>query len=437
MNEKADSTQDHIDYRLRPTWELELLISGAVVFTLFRVPSNLDATLEKLRVFFSQSQLFTSFFFYAYLKMIIFVLIAAFLLHLLARGYWVGLLGLRSVFPQGVVWSELKDGKIFIDELRQLPDLNEQIERTDRLASSIFSFAFLLVYFFMLSVGMVGSFALISWTISWWVLPGADIEQIFWVLLALSMVPTTLPSMIDKHYRKKGKEPPPRIARIIRPMIRGYLRLILASLYAPILYTLVSNLKGKRAYPLLAIALAALFFGFIAQMEITGRDREVVHGYQYLPDRDGELTLDRRFYDNLRRPDARHARWPSLSSDVADQTFLKLFLPYIPSRDNDSLKTLCSKLKPWPWKLNPESGAADPDEEQRAIGCLSKLYQLELNQLPLELDFDLYQHPDTGARGLLAYLRTADLEPGRHLLQIEHIEPEREEPQVYHLPFYR
>ena len=84
MSEKADSTRTDIDYRLRPTWELELLISGAVVFTLFRVPSNLDATLEKLRVFFSQSQLFTSFFFYAYLKMIIFVLIAAFLLHLLA-----------------------------------------------------------------------------------------------------------------------------------------------------------------------------------------------------------------------------------------------------------------------------------------------------------------------------------------------------------------
>ncbi len=437
MSQEAETTQADIDQRLRPTWELELLISGAVVFTLFRVPANLDAALEKLRVFFSQSQLFTSFFFYAYLKMIVFVLIAAFLLHLLARGYWVGLLGLRSVFPQGVVWHELKDGKIFIDELKRLPDLDEQIERTDRLASSIFSFAFLLVYFFMLSVGMVGGFAVISWTISLWLLPGTEIEKIFWVLLALSMVPSTLPSMIDKHYRKKGQEPPPRIAKIIRPVIRGYLRLVLASLYAPILYTLVSNLKGKRAYPLIVVALTALFFGFFVHLEIADREREVVHGYRYLPDRDGELTLDQRFYDNLRRADARHARWPSLSSDVADEPFLKLFLPYIPSRDNDSLETLCKDLKPWPWKLHPDEAPASLDEEQRAVGCLSELYRLELDDLPLTPDFDLYRHPGTGARGLLTYLRTADLEPGRHVLRIEHVDPERDTPRIYHLPFYR
>ncbi|MEM8997911.1 MAG: hypothetical protein AAGF23_24230, partial [Acidobacteriota bacterium] len=136
----------------RRNWEMELLISGAVVFALFQVPSALETSFQRLLVPLTRSQEFAMSFAFVYTKMIVLVLITAFLLHLGTRAFWVGLIGLRSVYPQGIDWDEVHEGPLWKRILREMPTLGDLADATDRLASQIFSFAFMFVFFFLISI---------------------------------------------------------------------------------------------------------------------------------------------------------------------------------------------------------------------------------------------------------------------------------------------
>lgn len=68
-------------------------------------------------------------------------LAACFVVHLMTRAYWVGLIGLRTVFPEGIKWDKTPGlGPLSRQYYRDtLPDLDTVIECTDRLASSLFA----------------------------------------------------------------------------------------------------------------------------------------------------------------------------------------------------------------------------------------------------------------------------------------------------------
>src|SRR3954469_2837672 len=88
-----------------PTWELELLISGAVLFALFQIPPVLNGFFARIEPHATTAVMSALLFVELYLKAIVYALIASFVVHLIGRAYWVGLVGLHSVFPKGVRWE--------------------------------------------------------------------------------------------------------------------------------------------------------------------------------------------------------------------------------------------------------------------------------------------------------------------------------------------
>jgi len=95
-----------------PTWELELLISGAVLFALFQIPTQLTAFFARLEPHATSTMMSVLLLGQLYMKAILYALIASFVVHLVARAYWVGLVGLQSVFPKGVRWENFKSGPV-------------------------------------------------------------------------------------------------------------------------------------------------------------------------------------------------------------------------------------------------------------------------------------------------------------------------------------
>ena len=96
---------------VRP-WELELLISGAVVFSLLQVPGVVDGLFAHVQVHLAERAHFGAFMLYTYVKLILYTLISCFILHLGTRAYWVGLIGLETVFPHGVRWEDTSYGPV-------------------------------------------------------------------------------------------------------------------------------------------------------------------------------------------------------------------------------------------------------------------------------------------------------------------------------------
>ena len=110
-----------------PTWEVELLLSGALVFSMLQVPDLLDEAIATLRPRLTGSLNYGVFMLYFYLKITSYALIATFVLHLSSRAIWVAALGLRSVYPGGVDWDKLSRGPIYLEYAQRTTQTLDQM----------------------------------------------------------------------------------------------------------------------------------------------------------------------------------------------------------------------------------------------------------------------------------------------------------------------
>ncbi len=138
------------------TYDIELLISGALVFGLLTVPGEMDALFDRwgARLDGLVSQALT--YLYVYSQMVVYSLLVTFVAHLCLRGYWIALLGLESVWSDGWNWDRLKLGPYTREQLQaRVPSLSEAINAADDRASVIFAAGTLLVMVSLYSVVMV------------------------------------------------------------------------------------------------------------------------------------------------------------------------------------------------------------------------------------------------------------------------------------------
>lgn len=95
-----------------PTWEMELLVSGATTIGLLQLPGLLDKAYFSILNRSSEDVADLLQFLWLYSKISLITLIVTFVLHLCLRGYWVALVGMNSVYPGGVRWQNLRLGPI-------------------------------------------------------------------------------------------------------------------------------------------------------------------------------------------------------------------------------------------------------------------------------------------------------------------------------------
>ena len=97
--------RESLPARTTPTWEMELLISGATVFGLLQLPGLADRLL--FHVHNSSAEPVAAFVLplWIYVKSALLTLAATFVVHLALRGYWIALVGLSSVYPDGIRWE--------------------------------------------------------------------------------------------------------------------------------------------------------------------------------------------------------------------------------------------------------------------------------------------------------------------------------------------
>ena len=92
--------------RLRDrTDELELIISSLTIFALFSLPGWLFNTFADNYTHYSTNIVIAGTLISALLPGFCYGLGTCFVVHLMVRAYWVGLIGLRAAFPDGINWN--------------------------------------------------------------------------------------------------------------------------------------------------------------------------------------------------------------------------------------------------------------------------------------------------------------------------------------------
>lgn len=404
---------------VRP-WELELLISGAVVFSLLQVPGVVDGLFERAQAHLGERAHFGAFMLYTYTKLILYTLISCFILHLGTRAYWVGLIGLETVFPHGVRWEDTTYGPVITEVYRKkLGRLQPRIDAADRFCSILFPLAFTLVMVFAYSVVMLGGVTLLAFGISRLLLDGRYFVVVCGALFTVILLIPLAAWALDRTYGARAT-PGSRMERVIRRMslVAYYVNAMPA--YGTVFMTLFSNARKGARYPMM-YALMAVLFGFFMMKDVfISRGVLLTTDHLYLPDTPGEFGVRAAYYESQREPGGVYDRTPSIQADVVRDPYVKLFIPYTPIRHGAAFAERCPEVEPLS-RAGVRMDAGDPPQaaQVRAVmDCWMRLQPVTLNGKAVRPDFRFYTQPESGLRGILAYIPVAGLPRGENVITV-------------------
>jgi len=386
------------------TDEMELIISGLTTFALLALPGWLLDRYVDSYPHLSVASAVGAEIGLTMVSGLCYALGLCFLVHLLARAYWVGLIGLRTVFPAGINWERT----VGVGPLqrryyrRHLPNLDSAIAGADRLASTLFSvigliaiavfWIGLIMLLTMVSAGVIGS------------RHGMTNTAITWSGLLLVVVLAGLPVLTWFLDDVVGKRLPGLAARsgfqsLVYGLTRTYGLVFPQRLILPVQLTLQSNTR-----PLIFVAM--LVVGMIALLQLGQlnlgllRSFTLTDEYRHLSALHVNQGLRSSHYEDQRTHKDRLRLFPMIPSLRQDSGFVPLFIPFWPLRDQVVMDQLCS------------ADAMGPD-------CFRRLWAVEVDGVPIPLqDFLVSERLDLGLRGLTGFVPTAGLRPGLHTLVV-------------------
>jgi hypothetical protein len=422
--------------RTTPTWEMELLVSGATVFGLLQLPPVADRFLFALYNTASPAVAGMVMPLWVYVKFILLTLSGTFIAHLALRGYWVALTGLASVYPAGIRWEKLaeRSGPLYMDaSRRQLGDMAAVIERADNRATRVFGIGFGLAMMMLLPIVLVLVLLVLLWL---WSLFGEPGDTGLIAALGLFLVFTMAFGLVVLWDRRRGAKAAPGglEGRSLRAALNFYLGMGFSRTNNPLMTLFASNESGSRTTMVMT---GLMFVGFIIiSLPVVGERLGWSLGdYAGLPpDRRAiaETVLPEHYASQ--RGDAPRLRpAPWIPDPVVRGDYVRLFIPYFPQRHNAAMQREC-----------PQALAADAEKAARdRLDCLARIHAIAIDGVPVDVPFDAAEDPRFDQRGLLAMIPVHDLAIGRHELTVlpalrdRELEPGAKPVTPYIIPFWR
>jgi hypothetical protein len=402
-----------------PTWELELFLSGAFVFAMMQLPGLIEQLFVALEPHATDRAGQVLFMGVLYGKAIAFTLVGMFLLHLIARAYWIALLGLQSVFPHGIQWKEMKVGPVGKEVYRTfMPDIGRVIARLDNFCSIVFSVGLVIVFVFVFSTMLVALGSGLAYALAVVFTHGENMRYFLYALMLVFVAIPVGATIVD---RTRGDKYPPgtRGHRILRAMMRFAFGINLTAVMGPMMWTLATNLGRKKSMAFLYVALIGLIVVAVVD-RLAQSDRLSINSYDYFGASRAH-AVNNRFYESQRLPGKSYARAPSIQSDIIKDPYVKLFIPYSPRRDNPAIAASCPTLAPIANRgLQVGGDAPLPDSiTVPVLSCIARMHAVSLDGAPRpDVEFSFYEHPTTGVKGVIAYIAVDSLARGRHVIGV-------------------
>lgn len=418
--------------RTTPTWDMELLVSAASVFTLVQLPGWLDGLYfaAQPRLDVAWNVLFSIL--YTYGKLGLLALAVAFAVHVAMRAYWIALVGMDSIYPQGVLWDRLRLGPRRRALSRALSEpMSARIERVDNRASIVFALGIYLAQTMMVLVGLVVStYALalaLDAAFGWhWLVP-----QGYTLVLVAAALPYALAFWADRALGAR-LAPDGAGARAIDAVFALYARLGYGRVANPTLPLLQSHV-GQRTISAITTA-AMLGLGLVAALQGQMQEGEVAIGdYARWPAATpglGDSLVAAHYRDQRAGGDA---LLPSIDSAFPRGDYLTVVVPFDPRRHPAQVARAC----PQAWRA-PDS----PGRRAQLRDCFAQSLQLRLDGHALATASPrYYTDPRTGQQSLATILPLRGLAPGEHELRLVRAAtpstPSEPGPPDYRIAFWR
>ena len=423
-----------------PTWELELLVSGAVLFGLFQLAGALDGCIAAREPHTGLIGTFVVLGGGLLGLTALYTLIVCFVVHLALRAYWVALVGVQSVFPGGPRWERLRQhGPIQTSLLRaRVRPLPEFIGRVDNAASIVFAGGFV----FAVS-GIAGALLLAPAGVLLWALEralGLDRALVALVVLFLPVLLFQIGAGLLDYQFKERIDPAGRLGRLVRVGLR--LAIVTSPASVRSLSTVLTSNVAPRVVTA-AVMVSGALFGAVAFTRVT--DDRVLPGrnnYPLFVDA-GPGALAAEHYASMHAGDGASRRAPWIDSDVVTGPYLRLHIPYRPLVHERALAAACPEVRP----LEDEDGGEPATPAARAaaeavLRCAARVHRIALDGRPLEgVRLRFLADARTNRRTFVAHVPVAALAPGEHRLTVWPVRRPDGDMAVpltpYEIPFWR
>lgn len=395
---------DPILERTARTWEVELLISSVAVFAMLQLPGWLDDRMFALEPRVGDEWRMVLLLAYLYAKSAAVVLAITFAMHLLMRAHWIALVGMHSVYPQGIRLDRLRMGPIqrSIEEAR--PDSTlDAIERADNRASVVFAIgvtvALIIAAVCVSFCGALLLATLLTQAIGWKIDPLKMMVAVF----AIAIGPFAITSGLDQWLGSRVR-PGGMAHRVLAATLRLYTRIGMGRRNNHILSILTSNGGESKMMTVVIGAMMIALVG-VSTIYVGMRTGRMFGSYGQFPQAEA-LSVDPAHYDDQRNP-GRDGNQPYLQSAVVTGPYLKLVVPYRPNRDEDAMRSRCVR-----------NGLKGDALAKARLACLQSLHGVLLDGVPVDPRYEIASDPRTERPALLAMVDVRALAPGRHELRV-------------------
>jgi hypothetical protein len=399
------------------SWQAELVLSGLIITGLFQFPDVFINWAETSII--KSGEIEYSFLNIASLLVLVGIdcLVILFGIHLLFRGIWIALLGLNSVYPDGInVHSKSGMGEKYWQKAKEkYPNLMAYNIELDANCSLLFSMAAVtIIVMSSFSVIILVFYQCFSFLVSIYpnlanyIMPiGLGIYGVFALL-------TFLIRYLSKKYPDSER---------IEKIVTGYGNVMenLTTLYIfrkPIGYitsTYTSNSQSSSLKFVIAMVVSGLvgFMGarHMGQSEIA--NNFAVERYFVFNNKPHQIMAFN--YENLMDKDAQ-IYTPIIQSDIITDDFVKVFIPTI-EREIEHINfkepTILERLQ-----RRMKTAQRDSLDKVRfeAYKQFNRLYINDVEQP--NLDYQFYTHPQAAERGLMVYVPSEHFVKGRNILEI-------------------
>ncbi len=400
LTKKASSK--HWLQRLKDeSWEAELLVSAVAIFGTFKLFGIINWVTNKFIDIIDPSLHLAAYMVVFFGLFAISILASMFVIHFCLRAYWIGLVGLNSVFPD----YSIKDSaysKIYTEKIVSiLPKVKDSIEKVDELCSVIFSsaFTFLLIY---ANAAIIFSIYLFFYNAFSDSIPKALLlipAYIFSFLIVLQMGSAIYANLKANHEKYKVQIFAFKINNLVSAIMFG-------PLYRSILQVSMvfgSNFKKKKklVFLMIVFVLSGAFASFyqIDQTNIL---------YLVNPKKYFKKKLIRPSYYKTNNEQISYLLNPEIESDKIDSQLMKVFIPLF-KYENKIRRKLCNYTSE---DLKRENSNEIIDE------CYKKYISIQVNNEILVTDYLRVLHGRTNQFGLVTYINTNDFKVGKNIISI-------------------
>ncbi|MEO6384853.1 MAG: hypothetical protein ABIO30_10400 [Thermomonas sp.] len=406
-----------------PTWEVELLISGVAVFAMLQLPGLLDDVLLRLLPRFESEWREPLKLMYMYVKSTAVILAGTFSLHLLLRAQWIALVGMHSVFPDGVRWERLRMGPVQrAMESAHRQDAATMIDRADNRATTVFAVGVMMASL-LLSVSLLIA---VMFGIGITLLSIVDLHpgaaNVFAVCALVAAVPILAITIIDRKYGSRLR--PDGIAtRAMTRLFRVY-RVLGLGRGNNALGLLASHGGERRTVLTMMVVFLPVVLGVMVGVKLLQSPGDIGNYAAFpAPLPVSGRRLDAAHYDAWR--DLVHdPAVPYLDNVVAIGAYLRLVVPFRPGEDDIALRRECAEAQQ----------ASDP---VAILDCEARVHAVTLDGKTLPVvRYDAGSDARTDRPALVAMIDIRALAPGRHELRVRRAAPDPGD-DVYVIPFWR